>query len=44
MIERGKNEIRRNAIRVLSELEISVEVISEALEMTVAEVKEVLKN
>ncbi|WP_213137009.1 hypothetical protein [Bacillus sp. FJAT-50079] len=27
VIERGKNEIRRNAIRVLSGIEISIEVV-----------------
>jgi hypothetical protein len=44
LIERGKNEIQHNAIRVLSGLEISAEVVAEALKMTVEEVKEVLKH
>lgn len=44
LIERGRNEVRRKAIRVLSGKDISVEVIGEALGMTVEEVKRVLEN
>lgn len=44
LIERGRNEVRRNAIPVLSENEVSSSVIAEALGMTIEEVKEVLEN
>lgn len=37
-------KIRLNAIRVLSGIEISIEVIAESLKMTVEEVKEVIIN